>query len=427
MLSQKPYSLIVPALALVIWFHAGAAPAAAQADAMPGRWGEVRPRTDEVELSDEQQRQIERLRALGYVGGSRKTRDSGVTVHDTGTAGDGYNLYSSGHGPEAFLIGMDGKVLHTWSYPFRDIWPDYPGSEGASGTEWWRRLYLYENGDLLAMFAGYGLIKVDASSELIWARPITAHHDLDISPDGNIYLLTREAHLVPRINSEKPISEDFISILDENGNEKSRFSVLEALEKSEFAEVWQSSLKKQGDIFHTNSLEVLTGRIADRLPPFRKGNLLISSRVLDMIAVIDPDEEVVVWLHRGSYRNQHDPKILESGRMLLFDNTGLGDESRVMEYNPDGMDVVWEYRGSRRHPFFTATCGTAQRLPNGNTLITESDNGRVLEVTPAGKIAWEFYNPHRAGEEEKFIACIAEMIRLPGNFPLSWVRSLKRD
>jgi hypothetical protein len=32
-------------------------------------------------------------------------------------------------------------------------------------------------------------------------------------------------------------------------------------------------------------------------------------------------------------------------------------------------------------------------LPNGNTLITESDTGHVFEVTPAGERVWEFAVP----------------------------------
>ncbi len=37
-----------------------------------------------------------------------------------------------------------------------------------------------------------------------------------------------------------------------------------------------------------------------------------------------------------------------------------------------------------------------QRLPNGNTLITESSGGRIFEVTRDGEIVWEFFNPRRA-------------------------------
>jgi archaeosine-15-forming tRNA-guanine transglycosylase len=39
--------------------------------------------------------------------------------------------------------------------------------------------------------------------------------------------------------------------------------------------------------------------------------------------------------------------------------------------------------------------GDQQRLTNGNTLITESEGGRILEIAPDGEIVWEFINPVR--------------------------------
>ena len=43
--------------------------------------------------------------------------------------------------------------------------------------------------------------------------------------------------------------------------------------------------------------------------------------------------------------------------------------------------------------FFTPFMGGAQRLPNGNTLITEAVFGRIFEVTPQGRICFEYVNP----------------------------------
>ncbi|MEM9407004.1 MAG: hypothetical protein AAGA81_13285 [Acidobacteriota bacterium] len=57
------------------------------------------------------------------------------------------------------------------------------------------------------------------------------------------------------------------------------------------------------------------------------------------------------------------------------------------------------YSGTDEAPFYTATCGRASRLPNGNTLLVESDAGRVLEVTKSGGIAWEYMSPYRAGRK----------------------------
>jgi hypothetical protein len=60
-----------------------------------------------------------------------------------------------------------------------------------------------------------------------------------------------------------------------------------------------------------------------------------------------------------------------------------------MEIDPVTMKRVWMYNGAG---FFSTNISGAQRLPNGNTLITEGAGGRVFEVTPDSKIVWEFMN-----------------------------------
>jgi hypothetical protein len=55
--------------------------------------------------------------------------------------------------------------------------------------------------------------------------------------------------------------------------------------------------------------------------------------------------------------------------------------------------IEWEYRASPPEMFYSQIKGSNQRLPNGNTLICESQNGRAFEVTRDKEIVWEFYNP----------------------------------
>ena len=129
-----------------------------------------------------------------------------------------------------------------------------------------------------------------------------------------------------------------------------------------------------------------------------------------------------MWAKKGTFRSQHDPRILENGHLLLFDNNRKGaGQSAVQEYDPASMEVVWEFRGTPEEPFYTRSCGVSQRLPNGNTLMTESDNGRAIEVTPEKDIVWEFYSPHRAGENDEFVATLFEVKRLPLGFPAEWL------
>ena len=57
-------------------------------------------------------------------------------------------------------------------------------------------------------------------------------------------------------------------------------------------------------------------------------------------------------------------------------------------------------------------------MPNGNTLITESNKGHVFEVTRDGEIVWEFYSPYIDLIKKKR-AVIYRMMRItdPENYP----------
>ena len=391
-----------------------------RSDAGPGMWGEAPDRAGDPQLSDAQRVMIEQLQAIGYLSGSIPARGSGVTVNEQERASPGINLYTSGHEPGAILMDMEGNEIHRWRFEYRkafpdSIWVDHPN------TEWWRRAHLYPNGDILAIFEGFALVKIDKDSNLIWASPVSAHHDLEVLPGGDIYVLSREAHLIPRVNEKEPVLEDFVSILGPDGKQKRRISLLKAFEGSEFEHLYRSQKRTHGDLFHTNSLEVLDGRLAGRIPAFQSGRILTSMNNLSAIAVVDLDSERVVWARKGGNRGQHDPKILDDGHLLLFDNRGTPGRSSVIEFDLVAGRSVWQYRGSEDSPFFSKHLGTAQRLPNGNTLITESNSGRAFEVTRDDRTVWEFYNPHRAGENGQYIATIFELLRLPPEFPTDWI------
>ena len=121
-----------------------------------------------------------------------------------------------------------------------------------------------------------------------------------------------------------------------------------------------------------------------------------------------------VWCgqERAIFGGQHDPRMLEDGRILFFDNNGRKESSGVFEYDLKAKKNSWRYIGTDEHPFYSKFCGTADRLPNGNTLITESDNGRAFELTRDKEIVWEFHNPARAGDDNEFIAALFEVERL---------------
>ena len=65
--------------------------------------------------------------------------------------------------------------------------------------------------------------------------------------------------------------------------------------------------------------------------------------------------------------------------------------------------------------FYSREAGNISRLPNGNTLITESENGKDFEVTSEGKIVWKFFNRFRAGDNNELIAALYDVVRFEKN------------
>ena len=399
---------------LLLALAAAALLAPAQAspgDPPPGKWRPARsaPPAAGAETPAD-------VKALPYLQGYRPAEDHPVvTERDPKAAFNGLNLYISGHAAEAVLMDMHGHTLHRWRYPLRRLWPDLAKDPEMAKLEYWRRAYLYPNGDLLGIYEGLGLVKLDARSRVLWAHRGGTHHDLCVMPDGTIYTLDREGKVIPRINPKKGVLEDFVTVLDPGGKVLRKISLLQAFERSPYAGLLRR-MPADGDVFHTNTLEVLDGRWAAVDPAFRKGNVLISVLKLDTLAVLDPERQTIVWARTGEWRRQHQPTFIDGGRLLVFDNTGAGPgRSRVLELDPRTGKVPAE-DGTPGVDLFSKTLGSCQRLPNGNTLITESENGRALEVTPDKRVVWEFYNPHRAGEHGELVAVLFEVVRLPPDF-----------
>jgi hypothetical protein len=321
---------------------------------------------------------------------------------------------------------MRGKVIHQWDLPFSRAWPRPPHVQDPLRDEQihWFRCHLFPNGDLLAIYqvesdtpCGYGLVKLNKDSKLLWKYAGRVHHDLDVDEKGTIYTLTGELkrkapaglHYLPT-----PYVADALVLLTPDGRELESVGVEEAFRDSAYSFLLSTAIAEQaipkdragitssfeslvqpskGDLFHTNSLKVLTQARARKFPLFQAGQVLISLRSLHCLAVLDVRRRSVVWAALGPWRNQHDAEFLDNGRLLLFDNHGWNKGCRIIEYDPVTQAIPWVYSDADSGRFHAAFRGMKQRLPNGNTLIVDPDNRRLFEVTRGKELVWEHFCP----------------------------------
>ncbi len=131
----------------------------------------------------------------------------------------------------------------------------------------------------------------------------------------------------------------------------------------------------------------------------RDGNVLLSTRNLNQIIKIDYKTGKVIGRYgKGKIFHQHDARELDNGNILTFDNgTHRHDRdpeySQIVELDPRTDEIVWKYKASPPSDFVSSHSSGCERQPNGNTLIIETDKGRIFEVTPDCEIVWEYVSP----------------------------------
>jgi hypothetical protein len=361
--------------------------------------------------------------------------DNPVILNDA-RAWPGLNFVIDSHRQGAKLIDMDGRTVHEWRRRFDEIWsdpPQVPSFKNRGPKFWrdkvhWRRAHLYPNGDLLVVFVspfrtpyGFGMAKLDRDSNVIWRFSGNAHHDTAITPDGDIYVLNQHVNETGYPGYRElppPFIDDIVTVVAPDGTKIKDISILQAFLNSDYAPALDLLDRNlTGDVMHANTVQYIDADTAAQFAFAQPAQLLISMRAMSMIAVLDPDEERIVWARTGLWRGQHEPQLLDNGRILLFDNKGHrgpGGVTRVIEFDPETGGIAWSYAGTAEAPLISGIYGSQQRLANGNTLIVETNNGRAIEVTPGGEIVWEYRSPHRKTAESgnELVALLMDVVRV---------------
>ena len=340
------------------------------------------------------------LEALPYASWTDRGADtvSGVVHHDRDRASPGLNLFASLARTSATLMDMDGTVVHRWSR--------------ASGKEWGHVELLPERGLLVLSEFPFALLRLDRHSSVVWKSDEHVHHDVDISENGDIYVLTASTEHVDFGGGPLPIRDHAFTILDAAGRLKRRIpfsSVLGSVIDEPSLRKFVATGEKIGeryrltgnfvDLFHANTLAIVPRTFSET---FRKGFILFAARNLNLIGVADLESETLVWSWGTDELDwPHQPTLLESGNLLIFDNGFHRGYSRIVEVEPSSGDIVWEYKGDPPKSFRSKIMGGVQGLPNGNVLVTESLRGHAFEITRDGEVVWEFFNPDVNVEKDK--------------------------
>jgi hypothetical protein len=363
--------------------------------------------------SEKMDSRLEKLRSVPYTARTAPSADSllaGVVMHDPDRAYPGYNLYCSRTTPYAHLIDMDGRIVHSWTYATAD-------------TAIWEHAVMLENGDLVVIRKMASLVRLDWDSNVLWETPLQVHHEITPLPDGTLYTIAREVKehrglevrfpSIIRVSAGGEVIErwstyDHLKEIKKGFDQRSFLdTILDGLLAEGDSAILYENIHRQPGMFrlratreyydylHLNTITRLPETRLGRIDAgFEPGNLLICFRNVNQIGILHRDSKEILWgWGEGELQWPHHPTMLENGNILVFDNGVERRFSRVIELEPLSERIVWEYAPAPPGSFYTSQRGSAQRLPNGNTLICDGNNGRAFEIDSDGEIVWEWFNP----------------------------------
>ena len=304
----------------------------------------------------------------------------------------GFTLTANTRGSNyADLFDMEGRICHRWHsddgigyaqlLPTGNLLLRTGPAEDAGGAE--------KIGGSSA-----ALLELDWESNVVWEyRNPMVHHDFERLPNGNTMVLSFErlsAELTAEIRGGMTSDDDpeqmFGDLVEEIAPDGTVVYRWPSWEHLSLEEDVICPLEDRVEWTHGNSLKVTP-----------QGDLLVSYRRTSVVGIVDRASGDFRWKWGpGEISHPHHPTFLPNGHVLIFDNgfhRPRSNYSRIIEVDPDTSQVIWEYLGQPAISFFSQATSSADRLPNGNTLICEGSPGRIFEVTANKEIVWEYINP----------------------------------
>lgn len=302
----------------------------------------------------------------------------------------------------AVMYDMAGNEQQVWSFDYTRFADDkIPVHVFVHG------LQILPDGDAIFNFdAGSVLARMTACQKIKWDQRGHYHHAVSIDPnDGSLWTL-RDSEFV---HASSQTGEDIASIhIVDDIMKPHQLQALLAMHTLEDPD----HIKWGPDSFHPNHIEALSAEMAAAFPQFNTGDLLISFRSINLLAVMDPQTYNFKWWHIGPWHRQHNPHFMPDGTIMVYDNNMNFDTSKIMTINPTTNEVKTIFAGHPQAPFYSWRRGKVQRLADDALLITESEKGRAFIVDNEGQLVWEYNNIY----DETRNGVLNKAIWVPANY-----------
>ena len=308
--------------------------------------------------------------------------------------------------PIVRVIDRAGNVVHEWRPNWGQVWGDAEGDfirRPETGI-YAHGLYVLPDGSFVANFEHYSTFRMNVCGETLWKLDNYGHHAVSQASDSTLWIPAedhRSSIPTEYISHGSTARSYLIQQIDLDGNILKSINLIKLIFKNDLDGLLflrsrtEGPIYARGDTLHLNDIEVVPEGVVSRV--LNPGDLVLSMRDINTIMAVDPQTEIVKWVHIGGFVRQHDPDVLTNGKISIYDNQSHLESdalrapfSRILELDPETGTTTTIIGAESHQRFYSRITGSHERLPNDNILVVASQQGRLLEFASTGKLVWRY-------------------------------------
>jgi hypothetical protein len=331
---------------------------------------------------------------------------------NAGVKDDGYLLISR-YRPERkryvveILSLLDGKVLHSYAPNVDAINSRSEMKSSLIDLERDRREAIYTmlhpmltpTGGVISQHAS-PLVSIDRCSKIEWTIDGIFHHAIERDAGGNYWVGYRYPKSA-QPNVSKQFHDEALAQVSPSGKLLRLISVRGILSDNNLLRLIDT-YGYTDDPYHLNDIEpaLVDGKF------WKAGDLFLSFRNFSGLVLFRPATGRVIWLRQGLTLAQHDIQILDDHRIAVFDNNArpgwprfvVDGSNRIMIYDFIDNKISYPFDAVlAKEKVETPAQGRQIILANGDTVIEETEHGRILRLAPDGTVRWRYISAQADG------------------------------
>ncbi len=307
----------------------------------------------------------------------------------------------------------DEKIIHTWSPNIKNInskskiSKKYLDFEKNLNINRYRMQHplLLKNGSII--FQGNSpLTRINICSKLNWTLDGIFHHSNELGNNNSLWTphrfrpssITTGSSLIA---NKESFQDDALSQISHSGEILFNKSITQILIDNNLEYLIYPTGEWGEDPLHLNDIQPILkdGKY------WKSGDVFFSLRNINSIFLYRPNNNKIIWYKDGPWRRQHDIDIFSDEEISIFDNnvnfdlSNVDGVNQIILYNFKNDNIrLYQEASFKDYSIKTTFEGLHSIFPNGDLMLEETENGRIVMFANDGSLKWQYINKSKNGD-----------------------------